>query len=48
MKNYIVTGGTGFIGRNVLRTLVERDLEAIVHVLVREQSRRKLATMVAK
>jgi thioester reductase-like protein len=36
----VVTGGTGFIGRHLLKELVER--EAAVHVLVREQSLSKL------
>ncbi len=37
---YVVTGGTGFIGRHLLRALDER--RGPIHVLVREQSRNKL------
>ncbi|MBJ8348968.1 SDR family oxidoreductase [Antrihabitans sp. YC2-6] len=47
MKNYIVTGGTGFIGQRVLRRLLEKDSEAVIHVLVRPQSRRKLEAIVS-
>ena len=38
MANYIVTGGTGFLGKNVLPRLLERDALAAIHVLVRPQS----------
>ena len=37
---FVVTGGTGFIGRFLLDELVERKQP--IHVLVREQSKRKL------
>ncbi len=47
MANYIVTGGTGFLGQNVLPLLLERDPSAQVHVLVRQQSVRKLEQQVA-
>ena len=46
-NGYIVTGGTGFIGRHFLRALLEKDPDAVVHVLVRESSRRKLAAIVS-
>ncbi|MGV9331683.1 SDR family oxidoreductase [Nocardia sp. NPDC003726] len=38
MATYIVTGGTGFLGRRVVQDLLDHDAEAIVHVLVRETS----------
>ena len=38
MANFIVTGGTGFLGKNVLSQLLERDANAVIHVLVRSQS----------
>ncbi len=42
MTDYIVTGGTGFLGRNVLPLLLERDPLAEIHVLVRQASVAKL------
>ncbi|MDJ0392682.1 SDR family oxidoreductase [Rhodococcus sp. G-MC3] len=47
MANYIVTGGTGFLGQNVLPLLLERDPTAEVHVLVRPQSIAKLEQQVS-
>ncbi|MCE3265534.1 MAG: 3-oxoacyl-[acyl-carrier protein] reductase [Solirubrobacterales bacterium] len=38
--SYFVTGGTGFIGRNLIEQLLER--EGTIHVLVREGSRGRL------
>ncbi|MDV6301203.1 MULTISPECIES: SDR family oxidoreductase [Rhodococcus] len=38
MANFIVTGGTGFLGKNVLPRLLERDALAAIHVLVRPSS----------
>jgi thioester reductase-like protein len=38
--NYFVTGATGFIGRNLLEALLER--EGTIHALVREGSRGRL------
>ncbi|OBK19898.1 SDR family oxidoreductase [Mycobacterium asiaticum] len=35
---YVVTGGTGFIGRRVVRRLLDSDADAQVWVLVRRQS----------
>ena len=47
MAVHVVTGGTGFLGRNVLPLLLARpDCEA-VHVLVRESSVAKLAALAA-
>jgi NAD(P)-dependent dehydrogenase (short-subunit alcohol dehydrogenase family) len=40
---YVVTGGTGFIGRHLLAELSRRGQP--VHVLVREQSRERLARL---
>ncbi|MGV9664644.1 SDR family oxidoreductase [Nocardia niigatensis] len=42
MVSYIVTGGTGFLGRRVIAALLERDPEAVVHALTREASVAKL------
>ena len=36
--NYVVTGGTGFIGRRVIARIVATQPDAMVHVLVRRQS----------
>src|SRR5207237_1103815 len=38
---FVVTGGTGFIGRHLLKELA-RGHEATIHILVREQSRDRL------
>ncbi|WP_072806637.1 SDR family oxidoreductase [Rhodococcoides yunnanense] len=48
MANYIVTGGTGFLGQNVIPLLLDRDRTAEVHVLVRPQSIAKLEQQVAE
>ncbi|WP_216899589.1 SDR family oxidoreductase [Nocardia alni] len=45
MVSYIVTGGTGFLGRRVVQDLLARDADAVVHVLVREASAAKLADL---
>jgi NAD(P)-dependent dehydrogenase (short-subunit alcohol dehydrogenase family) len=47
MVSYIVTGGTGFLGRRVVQDLLDRDADATVHVLVREASAAKLAELAA-
>ncbi|MDT8448600.1 MAG: SDR family oxidoreductase [Wenzhouxiangellaceae bacterium] len=43
---YFVTGGTGFIGRNLIDQLLER--RGTVHVLVRRGSKRKFNQLVAE
>ncbi|WP_043651154.1 SDR family oxidoreductase [Nocardia thailandica] len=48
MDSYIVTGGTGFLGKRVLRELLAADPEAVVHVLVRAESRTKLERLAAE
>ncbi|WP_280272394.1 SDR family oxidoreductase [Nocardia wallacei] len=45
MVSYLVTGGTGFLGRRVVQGLLEHDHDAVVHVLVREASVAKLAEL---
>ncbi|NNH70767.1 SDR family oxidoreductase [Nocardia uniformis] len=47
MTSYIVTGGTGFLGRRVLAELLNRDTDAVVHALVREASVAKLRELAA-
>ena len=48
MVAYIVTGGTGFLGRRVVEGLLAAEPDAVVHVLVREASTAKLAEMAAR
>ncbi|WP_228001136.1 SDR family oxidoreductase [Nocardia australiensis] len=38
MATYIVTGGTGFLGRRVVQGLLDAEPDATVHVLVRAES----------
>ncbi|AKU17350.1 SDR family oxidoreductase [Luteipulveratus mongoliensis] len=45
MTGYLITGGTGFIGRHVLPRLLEADATAEVHVLVRESSVSRLTRL---
>jgi NAD(P)-dependent dehydrogenase (short-subunit alcohol dehydrogenase family) len=47
VTTYLVTGGTGFLGRNLLERLVRRP-EARVHVLVREGSVGRLEELAAR
>ncbi|WP_137725452.1 SDR family oxidoreductase [Prescottella subtropica] len=47
MATYIVTGGTGFLGRHTIERLLERDPSAQVHVLVRPASRPALDRLAA-
>ena len=46
MATYFVTGATGFIGRNLLERLLERDGD--IHVLVREGSLERLGEIVGR
>jgi len=48
MVNYIVTGGTGFLGRHVIPRLLRRDPDAVIHVLVRRGSVGKLERLAAQ
>ncbi|MFB7874034.1 SDR family oxidoreductase [Nocardia sp. NPDC056064] len=48
MVSYIVTGGTGFLGRRVVQGLLAADPTAIVHVLVRAESLAKFTELTAK
>ncbi|WP_431970416.1 SDR family oxidoreductase [Nocardia sp. bgisy134] len=45
MVSYIVTGGTGFLGRRVVQGLLDTDPEAIIHVLVRAESLAKFTEL---
>jgi NAD(P)-dependent dehydrogenase (short-subunit alcohol dehydrogenase family)/thioester reductase-like protein len=44
---YMVSGGTGFLGRNVLPKLLERDPESLVYVLVRKASVERMERLAA-
>ncbi|AOW92135.1 short chain dehydrogenase [Rhodococcus sp. WMMA185] len=46
MATYLVTGGTGFLGRHVLPRILDRDASAEIHVLVRPASAARLQTLV--
>ena len=46
MTTYLVTGGTGFLGRHLLERLLRRP-DATVHVLVRESSAGRLGALAA-
>ncbi|WP_227982574.1 SDR family oxidoreductase [Nocardia spumae] len=48
MTGYIVTGGTGFLGRRVVEGLLAADPDAVVHILVREASAAKLAELATR
>ncbi|WP_216213375.1 SDR family oxidoreductase [Amycolatopsis aidingensis] len=45
MTSYFVTGGTGFLGRRLVRRLLTRPDCARVYVLVRQRSRERLAEL---
>lgn len=47
MVSYIVTGGTGFLGRRVVRGLLDADPGSVVHVLVRAESLPKFTDLAA-
>ena len=40
--NYLITGGTGFIGHNLIGELLKKKKKATVYVLVRKESKKKL------
>jgi NAD(P)-dependent dehydrogenase (short-subunit alcohol dehydrogenase family) len=46
MASYFVTGATGFIGKNLVERLLERDGQ--IHVLVREGSRARLEELISR
>jgi len=48
LVNYIVTGGTGFLGHHVIPRLLHRDPDAVIHVLVRRASVGKLERLAAQ
>jgi len=39
--NYFITGGTGFIGHNLIGELLQKKKQAIIYVLVRKGSKKK-------
>jgi len=43
--NYFITGGTGFIGQNLIGELLRKKKSAIVYVLVRRDSKKKFETL---
>ena len=40
--NYLITGGTGFIGHNLIGELLKQKKKATIYVLVRKESKKKL------
>ncbi|MBO0767102.1 MAG: SDR family oxidoreductase [Solirubrobacterales bacterium] len=46
--SYFITGGTGFIGRNLIDRLVSRPNGGPIYTLVRERSRHKLERQIAE
>lgn len=43
--NYLVTGGTGFIGHNLIGELLQQKKKATIYVLVRKESKQKLEAL---
>jgi NAD(P)-dependent dehydrogenase (short-subunit alcohol dehydrogenase family) len=43
--NYLVTGGTGFIGHNLIGELLKQKKKATIYVLVRKESKKKLEAL---
>jgi len=46
--NYLVTGGTGFIGHNLIGELLQQKKKATIYVLVRKESKKKLEALKEK
>ena len=42
---YLITGGTGFIGHNLIEELLQQKKNAIIYVLVRKGSKKKLEAL---
>ncbi len=42
---YLITGGTGFIGHNLIAELLQQKKNATIYVLVRKESKKKLESM---
>ncbi len=43
--NYLITGGTGFIGHNLIGELLQQKKKANIHVLVRKESKKKFEAL---
>ncbi len=43
--NYLITGGTGFIGHNLIGELLKQKKKANIYVLVRKESKQKFETL---
>ena len=39
--NYFITGGTGFIGHNLIGELLKKKKKTVIYVLIRKESRKK-------
>jgi NAD(P)-dependent dehydrogenase (short-subunit alcohol dehydrogenase family) len=39
--NYFITGGTGFIGRNLIAELLQKKRKSTIYVLIRKESKKK-------
>ncbi|GAA4399159.1 SDR family oxidoreductase [Tsukamurella soli] len=48
MSTYLVTGGTGFIGRNVVTRLAAADRDAMIYLLVRDSSLGRFERLIAE
>lgn len=46
--NYFITGGTGFIGKNLIKELLKRKRVGTVYVLVRSGSKKKFSVLQAE
>ncbi len=43
--NYFITGGTGFIGHNLIAELLKKKKQATIYVLIRKNSKKKLEAL---